>query len=246
MKRNIISIDREKCNGCGLCITACHEDAIQLIDGKAELISESYCDGLGDCLPACPTDAIHIEVREALEYDEEAVIERIKAKTPAAPAPQQSGCPGQRALRLGAQDNAPTNNVKTEPSVETDDGDREPKLGQWPCQLQLVPVNAPYFDGADILVAADCAAFAHGDFHRKYIDGKITLIACPKLDSADYATKLGAIFKNNDINTVTVVRMEVPCCGGLARSVYDAIDISGKGLPVKTVIIGVNGVVREA
>ena len=208
MIRQIIHIDQEKCNGCGLCVKACHEGAIALIGGKAYLAREHYCDGLGDCLPGCPTGAITFETREAPAYDEAAVL---KAKAEKAAA-QGGHCPSQ--------------------------------LRQWPVQLKLVPVQAPWFDGADVLVAADCTAYAYGDFHRDFLRGKVLLIACPKLDSVDYSEKLTAIFRENNIQSVTVLRMEVPCCGGLQRAAETAAANSGKDIPVTTKIVTTDGKVR--
>lgn len=231
MVRKIIHIDEEKCNGCGLCAEACHEGAIGMVNGKAKLLRDDYCDGLGDCLPACPMKAITFTEREAAPYDEKAVEAHKASKAAAKAAQQQSAfvCPGMRAKTM-ERSSAP---ICSTPA--------ESKLSQWPVQIKLLPVNAPYFDGADILIAADCTAFAYGDFHRKFIDGKITLIGCPKLDSVDYAEKLGAIFSANNIKSVTVARMEVPCCGGIENAVKRAIIDSGKNIPCKVVIISTNG-----
>ena len=197
MIRKIIKIDAKKCNGCGACATACHEGAIQMIDGIATLTREDYCDGLGDCLPACPTNAISFEEREAPAYNEEAVR---KAK-----------------MHKGGE------------------------LSQWPVQIKLVPVNAPYFEGANLLIAADCTAYAYGDFHSRFIRNRITLIGCPKLDEGDYAEKLTQIITNNNIKSLTIVRMEVPCCGGIENAARRALKASGKFIPWQVVTISTDG-----
>ena len=225
MIRKIIKIDEEKCNGCGLCARACHEGAIEMIDGKAKLTREDYCDGLGDCLPACPMNAISFEEREAPAYDEAAVT-----KAQAEKAKKAFVCPGQAAKAI-ARENA-------EPVSSNDSPSR---LGQWPCQIKLVPVNAPYFDGAKLLIAADCTAFAYGNFHEEFMRDHITLIGCPKLDSVDYSEKLTAIIANNDIKSVKIVRMEVPCCGGLENAVKKALMQSGKFIPWQIVTISTDG-----
>ncbi len=238
MKRNIIEIDREKCNGCGLCINACHEGAIQLVDGKAELISDEYCDGLGNCLPECPTGAIRIVEREAAEYNHELVMKKMEERKNAnqAPAPHAGGCPGQRAMRLQRtvqprQSEAPTQNEPV-PS----------ELNQWPVQLSLIHPHAQYLEGSDLLIAADCCAYAYGSFHKDFISGKITVIGCPKLDDVDsYIEKLTEIFRANDIRSVTVTRMEVPCCGGIVHAVKKALLQAGKIIPYREVIIGTDG-----
>lgn len=229
MVRKIIKIDEDKCIGCGACAEACHEGAIEMIDGKARLTREDYCDGLGDCLPACPTDAISFEEREAPAYDEAAVL-AAKEKKSAAPLP--CGCPGSqaKAIRHEACENDEATDVVS-----------RSMLSQWPVQIKLVPVNAPYFDGAELLVAADCTAYAYGDFHNKFIRNRITLIGCPKLDEGDYSEKLAEIFANNSIKSVTVVRMEVPCCGGIERAVQNAIEMSGKSVPCEVVTISTDG-----
>ncbi len=226
MIRKIIKINEEKCNGCGACVSACHEGAIGLVDGKAKLLRDDYCDGLGDCLPTCPTGAITFEEREAADYNEKAVMENKLKKHGAV---HHGGCPGSRLSRIihehGAQDN-----VKA-----------ESRLSQWPVQIKLVPVNAPFFDGAQLLIAADCTAFAYGNFHNDFIKDKITLIGCPKLDSVDYSEKLTAIFSVNDIKSVTVVRMQVPCCGGIQAAVQNAVAASGKDIPVEVTVISTDG-----
>lgn len=228
MIRKIIKIDEEKCNGCGACASACHEDAIDIIDGKAKLMRENYCDGLGDCLPACPANAISFEEREAPAYDEEAVR---KAKLEKQADKLFCGCPGTHSRSINREVNSDKNiavNVASE-------------LSQWPVQIKLVPVNAPYFNGADLLIAADCTAYAYGNFHNEFIRNRVTLIGCPKLDEGDYADKLGDIIKNNDIRSVTVVRMEVPCCGGIENAAKKALHGSGKFIPWRVITIATDG-----
>lgn len=226
MIRKIIEIDEEKCNGCGACVSACHEGAIGLVDGKAKLLRDDYCDGLGDCLPTCPTGAITFVEREAADYDEKAVMEN-KLKTHG--TAHHGGCPGSRLSRI-IHEQGTHNSVKA-----------ESRLSQWPVQIKLVPVNAPYFDGADLLIAADCTAFAYGNFHNDFIKDKITIIGCPKLDSVDYSEKLTAILAVNDIKSVTVVRMQVPCCGGIQTAVQKAVKASGKDIPVSVTVISTDG-----
>ena len=221
MIRRIITIDKEKCNGCGLCAKACHEGAIGMVEGKAALLREDYCDGLGDCLPACPTGAITFEEREAPAYNEAAVLAAKKAKE----APLPCGCPGSACQSV-------TPVVSQEiPGL----------LRNFPIQIKLAPVQAPWYDGAHLLIAADCTAYAYGDFHRRFIQGKITLIGCPKLDSVDYSEKLAAIFSENNIQSVTVVRMQVPCCGGLPFAVKNAMAESGKEIPLQVVTVTADG-----
>ena len=228
MVRRIIRIDETRCNGCGACAAACHEGAIEMVNGKARLMREDYCDGLGDCLPACPTGAISFEEREAPAYDERAVL-LAKAKK-AAPKPA-CACPGTAARA-----------IRREPvTQERPRGGAVSRLSQWPCQLRLVPVRAPYFDGANLLIAADCTAYAYGDFHNDFIRGRITLIGCPKLDDGDYAEKLTAIFRSNEIQSITVARMEVPCCGGLEHAVRRALEASGRCIPLRVVTISTDG-----
>ena len=225
MIRKIIKIDEEKCNGCGACAEACHEGAIEMINGKAKLTREDYCDGLGDCLPACPVDAISFEEREAPAYNEAAVL---ASKQNISPLP--CGCPGTASKAIKRDIcNAPV----SAPAAS--------QLSQWPVQIKLVPVNAPYFDGARLLVAADCTAYAYANFHSEFIRNHITLIGCPKLDSIDYSEKLTAILESNDIKSVTVVRMEVPCCGGIESAAKRAIQQSGKFLPWQVVTISTDG-----
>ena len=227
MIRRIIEIDEEKCNGCGACATACMEGAIGMVNGKAKLLRDDYCDGLGNCLPVCPTDAIHFVEREAAAFDEEAVKKNQQKEENSLPC----GCPGTNSKaikRESINDTVSENNVKS-------------RLMQWPVQIKLVPENAPYFDGANLLIAADCTAYAYGNFHGEFIKNHITLIGCPKLDDTDYTEKLTAIIKNNDIKSVTVVRMEVPCCGGIEKYAVQALKNSGKFIPWQVVTISVNG-----
>ena len=228
MVRRIIQIDEEKCNGCGACAEACHEGAIQMVDGKAKLMRDDYCDGLGDCLPACPVNAIRFIHREAAAYDEAAVL-AAKQKKAAAPLP--CGCPGTNAKAINRERSFVSANTAAVTS----------QLLQWPVQIKLVPVNAPYFDNANLLVAADCTAFAYGNFHNEFIRNHITLIGCPKLDEGDYAQKLTQIIAGNNIKSVTVVRMEVPCCGGIENAVKRALQASGKFIPWRVVTISTDG-----
>ncbi len=231
MVRKIIRIDKEKCNGCGACAAACHEGAIEMIDGKAHLTREDYCDGLGDCLPACPTGAITFEEREAPAYNEEAVrAEKIRKAGGKLPC----GCPGTNAKAIKREACA----LPQKTAVTS-------QLMQWPCQIKLVPVNAPYFDGANLLIAADCTAYAYGNFHNEFIRNHITLIGCPKLDEGDYAEKLTAIIANNNIKSVTIVRMEVPCCGGIENAAKRALKESGKFIPWRVVTISTDGKILE-
>ncbi len=226
MKRRMIRIDKQKCNGCGACATACHEGAIGMIDGKAELIREDFCDGLGDCLPACPTGAITFEEREAPAYNQAAVIKAQAAKA--------SACPGSAARSLCRESPAPAGRIAM--------GSR---LAQWPCQIKLAPVNAPYFDGANLLIAADCTAYAYANFHADFMKNHITLIGCPKLDADDYTEKLTAIIANNQIKSVKVVRMEVPCCGGIEVAVKRALQASGKFIPWQVVTLTTDGKILD-
>lgn len=226
MIRKIIHIDEEKCNGCGACAAACHEGAIEMVDGKARLTREDYCDGLGDCLPACPTGAITFEEREAPAYNETAVSAAKKEK-----AALPCGCPGSQAKALHREPcAAPATQV---PAAS--------QLSQWPVQIKLVPVNAPYLDGAKLLIAADCTAYAYGNFHNEFIRGHVTLIGCPKLDEGDYTEKLTQIIAESDIKSVTVVRMEVPCCGGIENAAKHALQESGKLIPWNVVTISTDG-----
>ena len=232
MIRKIIRIDEEKCNGCGACAAACHEGAIEMINGKAKLTREDYCDGLGDCLPSCPTNAISFEEREAPAYNE-AAVQQAKLHKAAAKSP--CGCPGSQARML----------QRTQAAVSPCDVKPVSQLMQWPVQIKLVPVNAPYFDGANLLIAADCTAYAYANFHNDFIRNRIALIGCPKLDEGDYAEKLTAIIANNNIKSVTIVRMEVPCCGGIENAAKRAIQASGKFLPWQVVTITTDGKIKE-
>ena len=227
MKRKIIKIDEDKCNGCGACAAACHEGAIEMVDGRAKLTREDYCDGLGDCLPACPTDAITFEEREAPAYNEEAVLAAKKKK---AQGTKSFGCPGTLAKTL-RRESVP---VPARAAVSS-------QLQQWPCQIRLVPVNAPYFDNANLLIAADCTAYAYANFHSEFMRNHITLIGCPKLDDGDYAEKLTAILRNNSIKSLKIVRMEVPCCGGLENAVKRALQASGKFIPWQVITLSTDG-----
>ena len=232
--RKIIKIDEAKCNGCGICADACHEGAIEIAKGKARLIRDEYCDGLGDCLPACPTNAITFEEREADEYNEAVVQARMAAKKEKS-ACASGGCPGSQAKTIHREMDKSSDTVNTVTS----------ELRQWPVQIKLVPVNASYFDHAKLLVAADCSAFTYGDFHRRFIRNHVTLIGCPKLDAVDYTKKLTEIIRNNEIKSVTVVRMEVPCCGGIEHAVKNALQQSGKFIPWQVVTISTNGEILE-
>jgi NAD-dependent dihydropyrimidine dehydrogenase PreA subunit len=239
MIRKVIKIDEDKCNGCGLCVTACHEGAIGLVEGKAKLLRDDYCDGLGNCLPACPTNAISFEEREAAAYDEEAVKQNMAAvKANAQPEKVHFGCPGTRSRAIDRKVAQPA--ISRTETVET-----ASQLNQWPVQIKLVPVNAPYFNGAHLLIAADCTAYAYGNFHNEFMRNKITIIGCPKLDEGDYSEKLTAILSMNDIKSVTVVRMEVPCCGGIANAAVNALRDCGKMIPWKIVTISTDGQILE-
>ncbi|MBO4830946.1 MAG: 4Fe-4S binding protein [Oscillospiraceae bacterium] len=262
MKRKIIKIDEEKCNGCGLCASACHEGAIEIIDGKAKLVRENFCDGFGDCLPGCPVGAISFEEREAPAYDEAAVkaakeggknmtMEEIAAKEDetehraamtAHPAEggghPAGGCPGSRMKRF-------TRDEAAEPGPSGVCHRPVSRLGQWPCQIKLLPGKAPFFDGAKLLIAADCTAYAYANMHEEFMKGKITVIGCPKLDAVDYTEKLTGIIRDNDIKSVTIVRMEVPCCGGLQRAAEDALKASGKFIPWQVVTVSTDGQILD-
>lgn len=228
MKRNVIEIDREKCIGCGLCTKACHQGAIQLIDGKATLVSDSYCDGLGMCLPACPVDAIQLVEKETAQFDENRKDFALK---------QGSGCASSQAKSFGT----PLTNFK-KPVPAASVGEVPSQLRQWPVQLSLVGVNAPYLQNANLLIAADCTAFAYGNFHEKFMKNRVVLVGCPKLDSVStYVEKLTEMFRLNDIQSVTVARMSVPCCGGITRAVQQAIKQSGKLIPYAEATISPEG-----
>ena len=232
MKRRIIQIDQDKCNGCGACAAACHEGAIGMVDGKAKLMRDDYCDGLGDCLPACPTGAITFIEREAAAYDEKAVMENKQKKMQKEGKVLPCGCPGTQSKVIKHADSGCEMSA---PAMA------QSRLSQWPVQIKLVPVNAPYFEGAKLLIAADCTAYAYAAFHERFIKGHITLVGCPKLDNIDYSEKLTEIIKNNDIKSVTVVRMEVPCCGGLENATKTALQNSGKFIPWQVVTISTDG-----
>jgi Fe-S-cluster-containing hydrogenase component 2 len=252
MKRKIINIDRDKCNGCGLCVEACHEGAIVMVDGKAKLISDQYCDGLGDCLPACPVDAIKIEEREAAAYNEELVKQKmaereaskekeqkIKVKVNSVKMGHGGGCPGSRAMKI-EQNN--TTDVQSNPAAVEAPVEMKSQLSQWPVQLSLINPAASYLEDADILIAADCVAYAYGNFHNEFIKDKVTIIGCPKLDDNQYyEEKLTQMFSSHQVRSITVVRMEVPCCGGIIRSVKNAILRSGNIVPYSEVVIGIDG-----
>lgn len=248
MVRRVIHIDQEKCDGCGICANACHEGAIGIVDGKAQLLRDDYCDGLGDCLPTCPTGAITFVEREAAAYDEEAVrahMERRKQEQAAGhgnahqaeAAPAFTGCPGSRARQIvheGVTD-AVQNETPAAPFH------LQSQLTNWPVQIKLAPVRAPYFNNARLLIAADCTAYAYANFHQEFLKGKVALIGCPKLDDVDYSEKLTEIIKSNEIQSVTIVRMEVPCCGGLQNAAIRALQNSGKFIPWQVVTISVDG-----
>lgn len=253
MIRKIIHINEEKCNGCGLCADACHEGAIDIIDGKAKLVRENFCDGFGDCLPNCPTGAISFEEREAPAYDEQAVQNAKKAKMEEhamnemhhAGAPERPGkssggafdrrCPGSKMMELNREEEQSAMTEREAPARSVS------RLNQWPCQIKLLPTRAPFFDGAKLLIAADCTAYAYANMHEDFMKGKITIIGCPKLDAVDYTDKLTEIIRDNDIRSVTIVRMEVPCCGGLQRAAENALQASGKFIPWQVVTISRDG-----
>ena len=268
MTRDIIQIDESLCNGCGLCIKGCHEGALALIDGKARLISESYCDGLGACLPECPTGAISIISREAAHFDEQAVQNRMKTAAPSDTAssaatavkdeqrkPAMRGCPGSQARILLQKKVDPcAEHPANVPAAQAAEGRFSTpsvpaasvsELKQWPVQIKLAPAGAPYFDGARLLIAADCAAYARASFHHEFMRGRITLIGCPKLDQVDYAEKLTAIFRQNEIKSIMVVRMEVPCCGGLDHAVRQALMQCGKMIPWQVVTLATDGSILD-
>jgi ferredoxin len=246
MVRNIVKIDEEKCNGCGLCAAACHEGAIGMVNGKAKLLRDDYCDGLGACLPACPAGAISVEQREAAAFDEAAVKARMEGEHQTA---STGGCPGSKAqvlerdepLACGCPGSHSRSIQREEAPAPAACATSQSMLMQWPVQIKLLPINAPYFDGANLLISADCAAYAYGNFHAKFMKNKVTVIGCPKLDSVDYSEKLTAILKNNDIRSMTVVRMEVPCCGGLEHAAVTALKNCGKMIPWRVVTISADG-----
>ncbi|MDD7719082.1 MAG: 4Fe-4S binding protein [Eubacteriaceae bacterium] len=251
MIRKIIKIDEGKCNGCGLCATACHEGAIGMVNGKAKLLRDDFCDGLGDCLPACPTGAISFEEREAAAYDEAAVKANMAAKAQNSGMERVhagGGCPGSRMAVFNREEAG--NSCCDDGNADGADAAAKnalpaSQLRQWPVQIKLAPVNAPYFNGAKLLVAADCTAYAFAGFHEKFIKNHITLVGCPKLDDVDYSEKLTEIIRNNDIQSVHVVRMEVPCCGGIENAVKKALMDSGKFIPWQVTTISISGEIIE-
>ncbi|MBU3159341.1 4Fe-4S binding protein [Clostridium frigoris] len=245
MKRNIIKIDESKCNGCGLCINACHEGAIELLDGKAKLISDEYCDGLGDCLPECPVDAIKIIQRDAVSYDVEAVLNKKEQSNNKEDKKGELhfGCPGTMEKSIKRNINSNLKQAKAIVNTNAEESATS-MLNQWPVQLKLVNSKAEFLKGADILIAADCTAYAYGNFHKEFIEGKITLIGCPKLDDNEYyRDKIAEILENNEIKSITVVRMEVPCCAGIVNSVKEAMLKTRVIVPYKEITIGINGVI---
>lgn len=234
MIRKIIHIDRDKCNGCGACAKACHEGAIAMVNGKAELIKDDYCDGLGDCLPSCPTNAISFEKREAAAYDQAAVDVHLSSKKEIV-----FSCPGTKIQEIEPATSC-CSSAPSEPS-----SNKNSELTMWPVQIKLAPINAPFFKDCNLLIAADCTAYAHGNFHKTFMKNKVTLIGCPKLDSIQYADKLTEIIRNNDIKSVTVVKMEVPCCGGMEYAVKTALQNSGKFIPWQIITLSMKGEVIE-
>ncbi len=253
MIRKIIEINEEKCNGCGICATACHEGAIGMVDGKAKLLKDSYCDGLGDCLPVCPTDAISFVEREADAYDEEAVEENMKKRkqeNPQAEAEPAFVCPGTRAQTVNPtqqekKDPIPFPSPSVKKTEATQPAEVPSQLQQWPVQIKLAPTKAPYFDQAHLLIAADCSAYAYGNFHNDFMKKKVTIIGCPKLDNVEYGEKLTEIIRDNEIKSVTLVRMEVPCCGGLEVATKEALQKSGKFIPWQVVTLSLQGEVLD-
>ncbi len=237
MIRKIIQIDQEKCNGCGLCAKACHEGAIGMVEGKAQLLRDDYCDGLGDCLPACPTGAISFVEREAAAYDEKAVLQNKQKKMRKEGMSIPTGCPGSRSQKLVHHDHKDSSPATSPPCPS--------QLLQWPVQIKLAPVQAPYFQDANLLIAADCSAYAYGNFHQEFMKNKITLIGCPKLDAVDYSEKLTEILRQNHIKSVTVIRMEVPCCGGIEQAVKQALQASQSFIPWQVVTLATDGTILD-
>jgi len=242
MIRKIINIDEEKCTGCGLCANACHENAIVMVNGKAKLIKDDFCDGFGDCLPACPSGAITITEREAAAYDKAAVEARKKLLSIEAEHHHEGGCPGSKLRQMTVNSNPASSPVSP---IDNATFVPQSQLTTWPVQIKLLPPSAPFYDGAHILIAADCTAYSYANFHQEFIRGKVCLIGCPKLDQVDYTEKLTQIIANNNIKSVTIVRMEVPCCGGLQYAAEDAIKASGKFLPWRVVTISIDGKILE-
>ena len=241
MIRTIVQIDEEKCTGCGMCAEACHEGAIAMVNGKAKLMRDDYCDGLGDCLPACPADAISFVEREAAAYDEAAVTEHLKARAAqsGAASAHHPGCPGSQSRTLHSAAAQPAAASATAPTPVEASAPSE--LRNWPVQIKLAPTSAPYFNGANLLIAADCTAYAYANFHADFIRNRTTLIGCSKLDNVDYTEKLTEIIRNNDIESITVCRMEVPCCGGLEHFAHEALRASGKHIPWQVVTFSLEG-----
>ncbi len=238
MIREIIKINEDDCNGCGLCATACHEGAIGIVDGKAKLLRDDYCDGLGNCLPVCPTGAITFEEREAAEYNEKEVKRRMKLMKKEKVENLACGCPSANSKIIERK-------VEVSPNLVVQENEIKSQLNQWPVQIKLVPVNAPYFDNANLLIAADCAAYSYANFHNKFMKNKVTLIGCPKLDEGDYSEKLTKIIENNNIKSVMVVRMEVPCCGGIENAVKVALKNSDKMIPWQVITLSTDGEILE-